>query len=87
MGNNKACRVVGIGTVLIKMFDGIVRILTDVRHVSELKKNLISLGTLDSIGCEFRGQDGVIKVSKSVLVVMKGIKQNGLYVLQGNTVI
>nr|GFC18553.1 putative polyprotein [Tanacetum cinerariifolium] len=44
MGNNTPCKVVEIGTVEIKMFDGTVRTLTDVRHVPELKKNLISLG-------------------------------------------
>ena len=43
-----SCKVIGIGTVRIKMHDGIVRNLKDVRHVPHLKKNLISLGTLDS---------------------------------------
>ena len=47
MGDDHACKVVGIGSVRIKMFDGIVRTLTDVRHIPEMKKNLISLGTLD----------------------------------------
>ena len=32
------------------MFDGVIRTLTDVRHVPELKKNLISLGALNSCG-------------------------------------
>ena len=53
MGNNMSCKVVGIGTIQIKMHDGIVRTLTGVRHVPELKKNLISLGILDSQGCKF----------------------------------
>ena len=30
------------------MFDGVVRTLSDVRHVSELRKNFISLCALDS---------------------------------------
>ncbi|GJR53654.1 transposable element [Tanacetum coccineum] len=68
------------------MFDGTVRTLTDVRHVPELKKNLISLGTLDSIGCDYRGRGGVLKVSKGTLVVMKGEKTNGLYLLKGSTI-
>ena len=37
----------------IKMFDSVVRTLGDVRHVPDLKKNLISLGTLDSNGFTF----------------------------------
>lgn len=47
MGNNSICKVVGIETVSLKMYDGIVRELTQVRNVSELKRNLISIGMLD----------------------------------------
>jgi hypothetical protein len=47
MGNDISCKVVGIGSIQIKMFDGSVKILTDVRHVPELRKSLISLGVLD----------------------------------------
>ena len=42
MGNNVTCKTVGIGSMRIKMYDGIVRTLTDVRHVLELRKKLIS---------------------------------------------
>ncbi|KAK3020186.1 hypothetical protein RJ639_047130 [Escallonia herrerae] len=86
MGNDVACKVVGIGSIQIKMHDGIVRTLTDVRHVPELRKNLISLGTLDSNGCSCRAAGGVMRIMKSALVVMKGLKQNSLYLLQGSTV-
>jgi hypothetical protein len=30
MGNNVACKIVGIGTIRIRMHDGIVRALTNV---------------------------------------------------------
>lgn len=46
MGNNTSYKVIGIGNIIIKMFNGVVRTLCDVRHVPNLKKNLISLGTL-----------------------------------------
>ena len=81
MGNNAACKVVGKGTVRIKMYDGIVRTLTDVRHVPDLKKNLISLGTLDSQGCKFSAEGGVLKVSKGALVLMKACRSGTLYIL------
>ncbi|KAG8471931.1 hypothetical protein CXB51_036977 [Gossypium anomalum] len=48
MGNNASCKIAGVGTIKVKMFDGVVRILNDVRHVPELKRNLISLSTLDT---------------------------------------
>ena len=50
MGNNATCKTVGIRSIRIKMYDGIVRTLTDVRHVLELRKNLISMEVLDDVG-------------------------------------
>jgi hypothetical protein len=52
MGNNIVCNVVSKGTVQIKMHDGIVSTLTDVRHIPDLKKNLISLDILEALGCK-----------------------------------
>ena len=85
--NNKACNVVGIGNVKIRMQDGIERTLTNVRHIPELKKNLISLGTLDMVGCTIKAGNGVLKVYKGSLVAMKGVRVNGLYLLQGISIL
>ena len=79
------CKIVGVGSVKIKMFDGVIRTLTDVRHVPELKKNLISLGVLDSCGHKFTGFDGTLKVSKGALVVMKAQRTRNLYKPIGRT--
>ena len=35
------------------MFDGIVRTLTNVKYISELEKNLVSLGYLERSGYSF----------------------------------
>ena len=64
----------------MKMFDGMERTISDVRHVPGLKKNLISLGTLDKNGCRIACQGGVLKVIKGSLIVMKG-KMNGSCIL------
>ena len=53
MGNDHPCRVEGIGSVKIQMFDGIVRTLTDVRYIPDMRKNLVSLGMLDTKGLEW----------------------------------
>ena len=71
MGNDFSCKIVGVDSVWIKMHDGSVRTLTYLRHVLELRKNLISLGVLDSVGYRCTTQGGVLKVSKSILMVMK----------------
>ena len=72
MGNNASCKVAGIGTVRIRMFDGVVRTLDDVRYVLDLKRNLIPLSTLNTKGYKYTGKGGVLKISKRALVVMKG---------------
>jgi hypothetical protein len=48
MGDNSPCEVLGMGTVQIKMFDGVVCTMTEVQHVPSMSKNLISLSTLDT---------------------------------------
>ena len=63
-----------------------MRTLTDVRHVPQLKKNLISLGVLDLKGFKYTCKGGSLRVSKGALVVMKGSKKTSLYVLQGETI-
>ncbi|GKA06401.1 hypothetical protein Tco_0685625, partial [Tanacetum coccineum] len=63
-----------IMTIRIKMHDVVVRTLTNVRHVLDLKKNLISLGVLDSKGFKYTSENGVLRVSKGALVVMKATK-------------
>ena len=69
------------------MHDGIVRTLTDVRHIPNMRKNLISLSTLDGKGYKYSGGDGVLKVSKGSLIVMKGdLKSVKLHRLHGTTI-
>ncbi|GJU96176.1 retrovirus-related pol polyprotein from transposon TNT 1-94 [Tanacetum coccineum] len=51
MGNHSICPVIGKGNIQVKMHDGVVRTITGVRHVPDLKRNLISLSTLEANGC------------------------------------
>ena len=71
LGNNIRCDVVGVGGVRVRMHDDIVRTLIGVRHVPELKKNMISLSSLDSIGCRQTLEGGILKVVRGTLVIMK----------------
>jgi len=86
MGNDAQCKIAGIGTIQIKTNDGVVRTLSDVRYIPELKRNLISLGTLESLGCKYSAEGGVLKVSKGSLVLLKANRIGSLYVLQGTVV-
>ena len=53
MGDDHSYNVEGMITVLIKMFDGIVRELKEVRYVPQLKRNLISVGSLEALGLQY----------------------------------
>ena len=49
MGDDHSCNLEGIGIVRIKMDDGIVRELKEMRYVAQLKRNLISVGDLEAL--------------------------------------
>ena len=85
MGNNAQCNVIGIGTVKIKTHDGVLRTLSNAHHVPDLKRNLISLGTLESKRCKYSAEGGVLKVSKGSWILLKGLRHGSLYVLQAST--
>ncbi|KAI9196978.1 hypothetical protein LWI28_028701 [Acer negundo] len=68
------------------MHDGIVRTIHEVRHVKGLKKNLLSLGQLDYLGCKSHTENGIMKIVRGVLVVMKAEKiAANLYMLKVET--
>ncbi|GJW56756.1 retrotransposon protein, putative, ty1-copia subclass [Tanacetum coccineum] len=88
MGDNASYKIEGIGSIQVKMFDGAIRTLEDVRHVPGMKRNLISLSTLDLKGYKYSGEGGVLKVTKGSMIVMKAnIKSANLYHLRGTTII
>jgi len=86
MGDDHPCNIEVIGTVCIKMCDGIVRELKEVRYVPQLKRNLISIGVLKALGLVISIRDGVLKMIKGSMVVMKGVRRNNLYYLKGSTI-
>jgi len=71
----------------MRMFDGHVRTLTNVRHVPDLKKNLLSLEALVARGYKFPGADGAIKVTKGYMMILKGEQTANLYKLTGSIII
>ena len=61
------------------MFDGMIRELKEVRYVPQLKRNLISVGALETLGLEVLTKDGILKMTKGSMVILKGVCQNNLY--------
>jgi len=72
MGDDYPCNIEGIGTVLIKMFDGMLRELKEVRYLPQLRKIFISVGVLKALGLDISSRNSVLKILRGTMVVMKG---------------
>lgn len=57
------------------------------RYIPHLKRNLISLGMLESNGFWFKFESRILKIFKGTELIMKGIKKNCLYSFVGSSVI
>jgi len=86
MGDGHTCRLVGKGTVRIKMYDGTLRELKKVRYIPSMTKNIISIGALEAKGLRGTLGEGVLRMSSGSLVVLKGIRRNNVYYLMGSAV-
>src|SRR3954471_23054695 len=86
LGNNKACKIAGVGSVRLKLHDESIRLLTEVRYVPNLKRNLLSLGEFDKNGYVFQGEKSILRVMKGSKEVLRGVKKQGLYTLEAEVV-
>ena len=86
IGDDHALKIVGIGTIKIKMFDGTICTIGEVRHVNGLKKNLLSLGQMDNYGYKIHVENEIMKIVKGALVLIKAEKISAnLFMLKGET--
>ncbi|KAE8711089.1 Retrovirus-related Pol polyprotein from transposon TNT 1-94 [Hibiscus syriacus] len=86
--NDHALEIVGVGTIKLKMYDGTIKVVRDVRHVKGLKKNLLSYGLLDNNASKIETRKRIMKVFRGALVVLKGEKiAANLYMLKGETLL
>jgi len=72
MGDDKPYKIIGLGIVFIKQHNGNKCLSKEVRHVLDLKKNLISTGKLGGEGFVTTFIDKTWKVTKGALVIEKG---------------
>jgi hypothetical protein len=86
IGDVSPIEIFGIGSVQIKIHDVTFKTLTNVRYVTKIKRNLISLDTIEAMRFKFSADNGVFKVSQGNRVVLKAERINNLYYLKGSTV-
>ena len=60
--------------------------MTDARYVPQMKKNIISVGAVESKGLKVTLENKILKVTKGSIVVMKSVRDRDLYYLKVSTV-
>jgi len=73
ISDDRPCTMKGICMIDIKIFDVMVRELKDVRYVPQLKRNLISVSVYKTLSFEVSIRDGVLKMIKGSMIVLKGV--------------
>ena len=81
MGDIGACKIAGIGSVCLTMSTGCRLTLRDVRHVPDIRLNMVSIGRLNDEGCSGSFQNGMWKLCKGSLIEARAQKQGTLYVM------
>lgn len=74
VGNKEKLKVEGVGSVRLKLHNGVVQTFQNVRHVPAASVNLISLGELTSQGYRYFGVDKLCKVYKGNRLILQGEK-------------
>uniref|UniRef100_A0A803PRA4 Retrovirus-related Pol polyprotein from transposon TNT 1-94-like beta-barrel domain-containing protein n=1 Tax=Cannabis sativa TaxID=3483 RepID=A0A803PRA4_CANSA len=85
LGDNRYCKMIGVGSIRLKIDNGRITKLDKVRHVLEIKRNLISISMLDQDGCVVRVEKGKLRVIRGDKTIIEWSIVNGIYVLQENT--
>lgn len=80
MGNNGLSKVVGIGDICLKFATGMELVLHNVKHVPDMRLNLISTGLLDDDGYYNNFGNGLWKLTRGSLIVARGKKVSKLYI-------
>ena len=58
MGNDGSCKIVGMGNVCLMTSTGCRMMLRDVRHIPDVRLNMISIGRRDEEGLSAIFQNG-----------------------------
>ena len=74
MRNSGVSKIVGIGDVCLETSIGNKLVLKDVRHLPDIRLNLISTGKLDDEGFTNSFGESKWKLTKGSLVVVRGKK-------------
>lgn len=87
LGDDNLRDIVIIGSIQTKIHDGIIRTLTDMRHILGMSKKTQFCSDLNGKEYKYSSGDDVLKVTKGCIIVMIGeFKSLNLYRLCGTTI-
>lgn len=68
----------------MQMIDGEVWMITNVRHIPDIRKNILVVGVFEPQGCRFTDGDRTIKETKGSMMILKRERTTSLYHMMGN---
>ena len=81
MKNSATSKLIGEGTIQICSYDGCITTFQGIRHVTESRYNLISLGALHGEGFILSSEGDLVKVFKEVHVKFQADRVDNVYML------
>lgn len=69
MGDNRPCKIVGYGGITMKLPTGIIMNIYNIRYIPNIKRSLLSLGTLEKASYHVSLKYGTARVIKGSLIV------------------
>ena len=85
-GNSATIKVINEGTIQFRSHDGCIITLQGVRHVSELRYSLISLGALHREVFCFSSKGDLMEVFKETHVIFQAERVGNVYILRNSEV-
>lgn len=82
MGNQTVSRVKGVGNIRVKNEEGLNVLLTNVRFIPDMDRNLLSLATFEKAGYRFESENGVLSIKAGEQILLTGRRYDTLYLLQ-----
>ncbi|GJR64775.1 putative RNA-directed DNA polymerase [Tanacetum coccineum] len=79
MGNTGLSRIASIGDICLKFDTGMEFVLHNIKHVPDMRLNIITTGLLDEVGYHNSSGNGLWKVTLGSLIVARGKRESKLY--------
>ena len=85
MGDDEPCNIIGMGNVIVSLSNDSMLKLENIRHVSRLKGNLISVNQLVDVGMKTTFDSDLYNIKKGAMITTHSKKKDTIYMTSGST--